>query len=83
MRGGKRMNSHLTIEQKMQIVLRIKMGQKDRQIANEFHKSWSRITQIRLYEIEEIEAEYRKKKMLQQILEAVDKMVEIIGEEEE
>ena len=77
------MNSHLTIEQKMQIVLRIKMGQKDRQIANEFHKSRSRITQIRLYEIEEIEAEYRKKKMLQPILEAVDKMVEIIGEEEE
>jgi transcriptional regulator len=76
-------NSHLTIEQKMQICLRIKMGQKDREIAREFHKSRSRITQIRLYEMRHIESEYRKKKMLKPMFEAVDKMIEIIGDEEE
>jgi hypothetical protein len=31
----------------------------------------------------QIESEYRKKKMLKPMFEAVDKMIEIIGDEEE
>ena len=74
-------NTHLTLEQKMQIILRIKLGYTDRQIASEFNKSRSRITQIKLYEQEEIQEEWRLHIIQVLQVKAIDKIITNIGEE--
>ena len=75
-------NTHLTLQQKMQIILRIKMGYTDRQIATEFHKSRSRITQIKLYEQDDIQEEWRLFILKQMQVDAIDKILKNIGEKE-
>ena len=66
---------HLNLEQKMQIILRITLNIPDREIANEFHVSRSRITQIRLYEIEKIRAEYQQKYNKTELVKMLDNLV--------
>ena len=71
---------NLTLQQKVQIILRIRLKIKDLEIANEFGISRSRVTQIRLYEQDIIEDEYMKKNSTSQVLKMLDKLV--VGDEE-
>lgn len=68
--------SNLTLHQKIQILMRIRLKIKDLDIAREFGISRSRVTQIRLYELGKIEAEYIKKNSTSQLLKMLDKLVE-------
>ena len=60
----------------MQIILRISLKIPDREIAREFHVSRSRITQIRLYEMEKIRAEYATKNTKTEVIKMLDKFIE-------
>ena len=71
---------NLSLQQKVQIILRIRLKIKDLEIANEFGISRSRVTQIRLYEQDIIEDEYMKKNSTSQVLKMLDKLV--VGDEE-
>lgn len=68
--------SNLTLGQKVQIILRIRLKVKDKEIAKEFGITRARVTQIRLYEQKKIEAEYLKKNTTTQLLKMLDKLVE-------
>jgi len=67
---------NLTLKQKVQIILRIRLKMKDKEIASEFGVTRSRITQIRLYEQAEIETQYIKKNASSQVLKMLDRLVD-------
>ena len=72
---------NLTLDKKVQILLRIRLKIPDLEIAKEFGISRSRVTQIRLYELEKIETEYMKKNSTSQLLKMLDKLVAEENEE--
>ena len=81
--GKIRRRANLSLEDKIQILMRIKLGFKDRTIAEEFKCSRVRITQLRLYESEKIEAEFTRKKAAKSILTMIDSLLVEDEENEE
>ena len=71
-----RKNRGLSLQKRVQILMRIRLKIKDVEIAREFKISRSRVTQIRLYEMDKIETEYMKKHTNSKLLLMLDKLVE-------